>query len=237
MAGKPEVHRETITIGRRWSWLTALSIEITCDPATPPSVKRGLAVKGAYEADAVLAGADLTGADLRDADLTGADLAGAALAGAALAGAALADAVLAGADLTGADLRDADLTGADLRDADLRGAVLRGAALAGAVLAGADLTGADLRDADLRGEKIERIFALAGRLDGYTFYGVQLRTGAIKIAAGCRWFALDEFRTHVAEDYPGTEKARETLDIIDFIERRAVGLPAPAAEVAAEEAA
>jgi hypothetical protein len=197
MAGKPEVHRETITIGRRWSWLTALSIEITCDPATPPSVKRGLAVKGAYEADAVLAGADLTGADLRDADLTGADLAGAALAGAALAGAALADAVLAGADLTGADLRDADLTG----------------------------------------EKIERIFALAGRLDGYTFYGVQLRTGAIKIAAGCRWFALDEFRTHVAEDYPGTEKARETLDIIDFIERRAVGLPAPAAEVAAEEAA
>jgi uncharacterized protein YjbI with pentapeptide repeats len=139
-------------------------------------------------------GADLTGADLRDADLTGA--------------------VLRGAVLRGADLRDADLTGADLTGAALTGADLRGAVLRDAVL----------RGADLRGEKIERLLASANRLDGYAFYGFQLQAGGVKIAAGCRCFTCAEFRAHVAVAYPDTDKARETLRIIDFIEGRAADL-------------
>ena len=153
MPKPPAPHTETITIRKRLSWLAALNVEITCDPATPPSIKLGLAARAAYS------------------------------------------------------------TGADLTDAVLTGAVLTGAVL--------------------RGEKIERVFAIAGRLDGYTFYGVQLRTGAVKIAAGCRWFTPDEYRAHVADDYPDTDKARETLDIIAFIERQAEGLPPPVAEIAA----
>ena len=41
------------------------------------------------------------------------------------------------------------------------------------------------------------------------------------------------FRAHVASEYPDTDKARETLDIIEFIEKRAVGLPAPVEETPA----
>jgi len=96
--------RETITIGKRWSWLTALNIEIECDPSLPPRVKLGLAVKVAYKR-----GADLTDAVLTDAVLTGAVLRGADLRGA----------VLRGADLRGAVLRDAVLTDAVLTDAVL----------------------------------------------------------------------------------------------------------------------
>ena len=224
---KAKPHTETITIQKRWSWLTALSVEVECDPTLSPRIKLGLALKVAHEAKQGLTGADLRDAVLRDAVLTGADL---------------MDAVLRGADLTGAVLRDAVLTdavlrGADLTGADLTGAVLRGADLRGADLTGADLTGAVLRGADLRGEKIERIFAIAGRLDGYTFYGIQLRTGGVKISAGCRWYTIEQFREHVAKKYPDTDKARETLDIIEFIEKRAVGLPAPVVEAVTETVA
>jgi hypothetical protein len=205
---------EQFTIPKRWSWLAAITVSIECDPLAPMGVKMGLAVRVAYE--------------------TGADLRGAVLRGAVLTGAALTGAVLTGAALTGADLTGADLTGAVLRGADLRGAVLRGAALTGAVLTGAALTGADLtgavlrdavlRGADLRGEKIERLLASANRLDGYAFYGFQLQAGGVKIAAGCRCFTCAEFRAHVAVAYPDTDKARETLRIIDFIEGRAADL-------------
>ena len=97
-----EAAKETVTITKRWSWLPSVDVEIECDPALPPKIKLGLAVKVAFEKKIVL-----TGADLRSADLTGADL--------------------TGADLTGADLTGAVLTGADLRSAVLRGAVLRSA--------------------------------------------------------------------------------------------------------------
>jgi hypothetical protein len=39
--------------------------------------------------------------------------------------------------------------------------------------------------------------------------------------AGCRWFTIPEYRSHVAAEYPDTARARETLDILDFFERRA----------------
>jgi len=108
------------------------------------------------------------------------------------------------------------------------------AVLRGAVLTSADLTGADLTSAVLRGEKITRIFASASRLDGYTFYGVELEAGGWKINAGCRWFTEAQFRAHVAAEYPNTNKATETLAIISFLATRAAQVgAAPAKEIAA----
>ena len=112
-----EAAKETVTITKRWSWLPSVDVEIECDPALPPKIKLGLAVKVAFEKKIVL-----TGAVLRGADLTGAVLRGAVLRSADLTGADLT-----GADLTGADLTGAVLTGADLKSAVLRGAVLRSA--------------------------------------------------------------------------------------------------------------
>jgi len=159
-------HTEDFTIPKRWSFQTAVTVSIACDPAAPFGVKLGLAVRAAYA------------------------------------------------------------SGADLSGADLSGAVLRGADLSGADLSGADLSGADLSGAVLRGEKVARIFASANRLDGYTFFAFELEAGGVKIAAGCRWFTVAEFRAHVAAGYPypGTDKASETLAILDFIEARAASL-------------
>ena len=193
-------------------------------------------LRGAVLTDADLRGADLTDAVLRGADLTGADLTGAVLAGAVLTGAVLrgADltgAVLRGADLTGAVLRGADLTGADLTDADLTGADLRGAVLTGADLTDADLRGADLRGADLTGAvltdaavltevTIACLLARATRLDGYEFRLFALDSGTHLIIAGCRRLTVEQYRAHVAAEYPGSAKASETFDILDFFAAR-----------------
>ena len=207
------MNKQSYTIPRlSWSSLPPITVEIECAATTPEGVKLGLAVKVAVGQKAVLSGADLSGAVLRGA-------------------------VLSGADLSGAVLRGAVLRGAVLSGADLRGAVLSGAVLSGAVLRGADLSGADLSGAVLRGEKITRCFARLYREDGYTFLAMQLVAGGVKIAAGCRWFTLAEFRAHVADEYPGTEKAVETLWILDAIERRATDLGIALEPVTAEEAA
>jgi hypothetical protein len=57
----------------------------------------------------------------------------------------------------------------------------------------------------------------------------------VKILAGCRWFSPAEFRDHVSEAYPDTDKATETLHILDFIEVRmaSLGIAAPAKSEAA----
>jgi uncharacterized protein YjbI with pentapeptide repeats len=161
----------------------------------------GGTLSGAY-----LSGANLIGANLIDADLRGADL-----RGANLRGANLIDADLSGADLRGANLRDANLSGADLSGADLRGANLRDA----------NLSGADLIDAKYEDDTLAACIAAADRMDGYTFHLFRLKDGSHKVMAGCRWLTIDEYRAHVAKEYPDTAKARETLDILDFVERRA----------------
>jgi hypothetical protein len=58
-------------------------------------------------------------------------------------------------------------------------------------------------------------------MDGYSFLAFELETGGVKIKAGCRWFTPPEYRAHVADEYPGTDKAVETRAILDFIEARA----------------
>ena len=91
-------------------------------------------------------------------------------------------------------------------------------------LSGANLSRANLSGATIHGEPVTRCFARVPRDDGYTFLAMQLETGGVKIAAGCRWFTVAEFRAHVAAEYPGTDKATETLWILDAIERRAADL-------------
>ena len=61
-------------------------------------------------------------------------------------------------------------------------------------------------------------------MDGYQFMALELEGGGFKIKAGCRWFTLPEFRAHTDAEYPGTDKHRETNDILDFIEARAKAL-------------
>jgi len=61
-------------------------------------------------------------------------------------------------------------------------------------------------------------------MDGYQFMALELESGGFKIKAGCRWFTLPEFRAHTDAEYSGTDKHRETNDILDFIEARAKAL-------------
>ena len=128
---------------------------------------------------------------------------------------------LTGAYLCGADLKGAYLTGAYLCGADLNGAYLNGAHLNGAHLNGADLTGAYLRGATIDADKLDRLLARATRLDGHEFLLFALQGGSTKIKAGCRWMTISEYRDHVARMYPNTDKAKETLDILNFFEARA----------------
>jgi hypothetical protein len=74
------------------------------------------------------------------------------------------------------------------------------------------------------GEKITRLLTSANRMDGHTFFAFALEAGGVKIMAGCRWFTVAEFRAHVAAEYPDTDKAAETLDLLAFIEARAKSL-------------
>jgi len=148
-------------------------------------------------------------------------------------GLAIKEAYKRGANLRGADLRGADLRGANLRGAYLRNADLRGANLSGADLSGSNMHGADLRGADLRGAKIVRVIARICRLDGYEFIAFETDNGLI-IRAGCRTMSPAEYRDHVAREYPDTDKAEETLAILDYIESRAVKLCAPVEPAKAE---
>jgi len=136
----------------------------------------------------------------------------------------LSRAYLTGANLTGADLSGAYLTGAYLTGANLTGANLTGADLSGANLTRANLSGANLSGAKIHGEPVTRCFARVPRDDGYTLLAMQLEAGGVKIAAGCRWFTVAEFRAHVASSYPGEPKAVETLWILSSIEQRAADL-------------
>jgi hypothetical protein len=101
------------------------------------------------------------------------------------------------------------------------GGTLRGANLSGANLIGASLRGANLRGAKYQDDTLAACIAAAERMDGYTFRLFRLEDGSHKIMAGCRWFTIPEYRAHVAAEYPDTVGARETLDILDFFERRA----------------
>lgn len=44
--------------------------------------------------------------------------------------------------------------------------------------------------------------------------------GSHVIRAGCRTKTLDDYREHIGTEYPDTDKARETLAILAFLESR-----------------
>ena len=107
------------------------------------------------------------------------------------------------ADLIRADLRGAKLIRADLRGADLRGARLRWISLG---------------EFNLRRDvKIRSLIARVSRSDNHLFVGLLTDAGLI-IMAGCRLMSPDEYRGHVAKEYPDTPKAVETLRVIQYIE-------------------
>ena len=219
----------------RFTGKVQFTAEIDCDDDAPRSVKIGLAVKwgiktganlscanlsGAYLSGADLSGAYLSGANLSCADLSGANLSGANLSCAYLSCAYLSGANLSGANLSGAYLSCANLSCANLSGAYLSGAYLSGAYLSGANLSGAYLSGAYLSGADLSGAKIICKVAQIRRDDGYEFIAFALDDGRLFVRAGCRSMTVDDFRAHVAKEYPDTPKAIETLAILDFIDAR-----------------
>ena len=121
--------------------------------------------------------------------------------------------------LSGADLRGVDLRAADLRGADLRETSLLRADLSGANLHGAYLSRANLRRAIINTDKLDRLLACATRVsDGHEFFLFALQVGPPKIIASCRWMTIEDYRAHVATNYPDTEKAKETLDILNYFE-------------------
>ena len=98
-------------------------------------------------------------------------------------------------------------------------AVKSRANLSGAYLRGADLSGANLSGAYLGGAKVKRILASVQRVsDGYTFNLFDMEVGPPKIAAGCRFLTVAGYAAHVANEYPDTAKARETLRILDYFD-------------------
>lgn len=102
------------------------------------------------------------------------------------------------------------------------GLAVRSAVASGADLSGADLSGAYLYGALIHDEPIRHLIAQVNRqIDPYAFLAFRMQGQSVKVMAGCRWFSIQEFRNHVASEYPDTPKAVETLDILDFIELRA----------------
>jgi hypothetical protein len=193
-------------IKNRFTGAVQFTAEIDCDDGSLTSVKIGLAVKWAIKSGANLSGAYLSGANLSGAYLSGADL----------SGANLSRAYLSGADLSGANLSRAYLSGADLSGANLSRAYL-----SGANLSGADLSRANLSGAKIGPHTIARKVAQIRRDDGYEFIGFALEDGGLLIRAGCQTRLIADYLQHVADDYPNTPKAVETLAILDFIQARA----------------
>ena len=88
---------------------------------------------------------------------------------------------------------------------------LLGLAVIEAIKVGADLVGANLVGL--------KLIARASRAD-YEFVLWSSVLGGHIIRAGCRTFTLTEYRAHVAAEYPGSDKAEETLAILDYLEGR-----------------
>ena len=143
-------------------------------------------------------------------------------------GLAVQAAVKVGAHLYEANLDGAKLDGSNLAGANLYAASLVGSNLYGSDLAGASLNGANLNEANLVRAKLYgvkwgfvRPIAIAARMaDPYQFTIWRSLWGGHAVKAGCHLFSLSEYRAHVERKYPGTEKAAETLAILDYLEAR-----------------
>ena len=161
---------------------------------------------------------DLSGANLVGADLRWADMRDANMSHANMSHADMSHANMSGADLSGTNMSHADMSHANMRDADLRRIDLRDADMRETNLVGANLRWINLSLASRReGFKIHRLIARVSRSDSHLFMGFLTDAGLI-IMAGCRLMSPDEYRAHLAKEYPDTPKAEETLGVIQYIE-------------------
>jgi uncharacterized protein YjbI with pentapeptide repeats len=190
------------------------------DPRDRRGIEMGRAVIAAIEAgDRAFVGLALRGVQLSKSDLRCSSF---------------RHSYLVRADLRGAEADGCSFEGADLSTADLSNmkapyeftnAKLSHAKLFGVDLYGCDLSRTDLRSADVTGARfgkdtLKRHIASVDRSDGYTFHAFELEDGTMKVAAGCRWFTVDEYEAHIAERYPNTSLADETLAILEFLDTR-----------------
>ena len=118
------------------------------------------------------------------------------------------------ARFTGAVMFEAEL---DASFESRPGSVKLGEAVKAAYLEGANLRGANLGKDFNANSLIARVTRIT---DTYEFFAFDTDKGIV-IKAGCRLMLLSDYRAHIADNYPNTEKARETTDILDFIEMRA----------------
>jgi uncharacterized protein YjbI with pentapeptide repeats len=211
--------REKFGILNRFTGAVQVSVEIECKPNELPSIKLGFAVKAAIKCGANLEGANLCGVNLCGAYLCGANFDGANFDGANFEGACLDGANLEGASLCGVNLCHASLEGANFE-----GANFDGACLDGANFEGANFDGANFEGACLCGVKVKKLIARVTRGDGYVFFCWHLDDARTVVRAGCRTMTTAEYRKHVAANYPGTDKATETTQILDFMELRVASL-------------
>jgi hypothetical protein len=176
---------------------------------TPERDKTRAALERACKDGANLSGANLYGANLCGANLCGANLYGANLCGASLSRANLYGANLSGANLSGADLSPANLSGANLSGANLYGANLYGAKLYGAKLYGANLVG-------------DRPILQIGPIGSRSSYLVSYLTDdGVKIAAGCWFGSLNDFRVRVKTVHGDNMYGHEYSAAIAMIEAHA----------------
>ena len=90
--------------------------------------------------------------------------------------------------------------------------------LSGSDLSGSNLSGSNLSGSNLRGS-IGLVY-IGQRTDGYQFYAVYNENDKQwYIRAGCRYKTIAEYREH-ALTYECDIKRQETLDLLDFAEKR-----------------
>lgn len=183
--------------------------------ATSGQPLTGINARGIDGCGIYIGGRDISGADFTDALLTGAEFTNVRAEGARFADAYLSGASFSAADLRNANFSDATLRGVSFYAADLRGANLRGAHLCGANFAECRVTGARVR-----GAQLSRLVARAKRSRGgeYEFFLWETMKGRPWITAGCRSMSPKAFRRHVDDEYRGTDKAAETLRILDYFD-------------------
>ena len=87
----------------------------------------------------------------------------------------------------------------------------------------ADLTWADLTGANLTGATIRPGLTLGGNIgqatrgDSYVFNAFETGSGELFFFAGCRAFLCSEFDSHIAANYPNSDKARATIACLDYL--------------------
>ena len=69
--------------------------------------------------------------------------------------------------------------------------------------------------------KIYKNFPLSNRSDGYSFIIVPDKNNILRIIAGCRYFTIEEARSHWTNTRMGTQLGEESLAIVDHLEKMA----------------